>query len=114
MEYILPWIFLGWIFCAFGAAAIGSHREAQTEAFIYGMLFGPIGLIVAGFLDQRLQCPMCHGRVNGEPSLCPHCRTGLKWRDVDSFWGEKRVATPLNPPAPDIRPPPLPEKGPES
>ena len=51
--------------CALIGCSIGEPKQAGTEGFWLGLLFGPIGLVLALAMDNRAQCPECGGRING-------------------------------------------------
>ncbi len=59
------------VWLIFGAMAshVGSYKKAETEGFWFGILLGPFGVIAAGFLDNRHQCPRCGGRLNDRGDL---------------------------------------------
>jgi hypothetical protein len=70
-------LFWGAIFGWLGFS-IGDRRCAGPAGGLLGAIFGPLGLILAALcLDNRPTCHMCHGRLDGAPELCPHCRTDL-------------------------------------
>jgi len=53
--------------------AAGSAKEAATEGFFFGLLFGPLGVLGAFALDNRPQCKTCLGRVPSGAKKCLHC-----------------------------------------
>jgi hypothetical protein len=57
---------------------IGSAKDSSGPGALLGLIFGPLGLIAAYSLDNRPQCPMCGGRLNGQPQLCMQCRSPLR------------------------------------
>jgi len=63
--------------CALLAQRIAKQKHAASDGFFYGLVLGPIGIVAAGFLDQRPLCPRCGGRTNGlleSPfEVCEHC-----------------------------------------
>jgi len=84
MIDFLPLIILVlWIICWFVAAHIADQKQARSTGFFLGFLFGPIGAIMAGFLDYRPSCPRCGGRLNGSTekpnSICQYCGVDLLW-----------------------------------
>ncbi|MBN1910457.1 MAG: hypothetical protein JW818_12005 [Pirellulales bacterium] len=88
MEDTLPLLafivtFIVWFFCVAAAGEIGGQRESGGMGFMFGLLFGPLGVIMAGFLDGRQRCPRCGERVNRGYSLCPHCGLSLTWTKVN-------------------------------
>lgn len=62
---------------AFGVVgtAIGEKKQAASAGFLLGFAFGPVGLVLAFLMDNRMQCPECKGRVETGAKICPHCRT---------------------------------------
>ena len=70
---ILLWIITGGV-CG---AVIAYYKEAAHQGCLLGVLFGPLGVIAAAFLDFRPQCMTCGqrlNRINGkQPRICPHC-----------------------------------------
>ena len=47
-------------------SSVGSRKNAGVEGFWLGFLLGPLGiLIVAIAIDNRPQCHLCHGRLDG-------------------------------------------------
>jgi hypothetical protein len=76
MEFV---IVAGWLACGLLGHIVGAQKEAGTTGTVLGLLFGPLGVIVAGFIDARPICPTCGTRLNGQPTLCPACKTSFKW-----------------------------------
>lgn len=64
--------------CALFAHQIADQKQAGNRGFWLGFFFGPAGVIAAGFMDGRPQCPHCGGRLNDTKakkfSTCPSCR----------------------------------------
>lgn len=65
--------------CTFGklGAMIARKKNAATRGAFVGMAFGPIGLLIAGFLDERPSCPKCKTRVDPSATICSGCRCPL-------------------------------------
>ncbi|MCH8044250.1 MAG: hypothetical protein IID44_11085 [Planctomycetes bacterium] len=89
------WIALGcWLICSMTASKIGEQKQARESGFLLGVFLGPVGAILAGFLDNRPLCPRCGGRVNGTIEtpfpVCQHCNI-----EYDSIIGfpSKLIAT---------------------
>jgi ribosomal protein L32 len=77
-----------WLICGFAAAAIYSNKgRSGAAAFIVGVLFGPIGVLLA-LLSSRdtaaverkaltegaiKKCPYCGELVRREAVVCKHC-----------------------------------------
>lgn len=76
---ILAW----WFLCAVAADDIAKQKRAGWAGFGLGFLFGPVGIIAAGFLDRRPNCPRCGGRLEGSTQspypVCQHCGVELVW-----------------------------------
>lgn len=85
------------LICAVGASHIAEQRQAGTEGFFFGLFFGPLGVIAAGFLDRRPRCPRCGGRINHHEattfySLCEHCGVDLPQVPQESSHEKWRLA----------------------
>lgn len=63
----------GWLLCGILGAIVGSYREATVFGGALGLLFGPIGIVVAFALDGRRACSQCRGKVARGAVVCPHC-----------------------------------------
>lgn len=75
VSVVLFWAILwGWL----GSLA-GRGKNAAVAGALLAILLGPLGVLVACFLDQRPTCPVCGNRLNGRPVLCGGCRTSLTW-----------------------------------
>lgn len=74
----------------YGAASGGQNF---LRFVILGIILGPVGLILAIYLDKRdadaqararhaaarAPCPMCREPVLKGAKICPHCRSPLTW-----------------------------------
>jgi len=77
MELLFyAWMWMGSVMLG-GVAA--SRREAVGFGMILGLLFGPLGVIVALGIDDRRMCGNCHGRISGKPNVCQHCGDKFDW-----------------------------------
>lgn len=65
--------------------AAGRRFNAPFTGFLLGLIFGPIGVIIAGFNDGRPQCAACRQRIERWASLCPYCHSRLTW----DKWGHR-------------------------
>jgi len=77
-----------WLASALLGCIMGGQRDAIGFGFVLGLFFGPLGLVAALTLDERPQCPRCHGRVNRlslrglptkSPAVCQHCHVQINW-----------------------------------
>jgi hypothetical protein len=68
----VPLSFLGLL-----GALVGAKNNAKGEGFLLGFLLGPLGILIAAFLDCRRCCPDCGTRLNGDPRYCPQCGIAL-------------------------------------
>ena len=78
MDLIGLWI-LAMIPSAICGGIIGGSKDARGIGAMIGFLFGPLGVVAAFALDQRHECPTCHGRLNRTPKVCMYCRSELQW-----------------------------------
>ncbi|MFO0840853.1 MAG: hypothetical protein U0797_00450 [Gemmataceae bacterium] len=85
LDALLGLLVIVWVMFGALAAFIAEQKRAGVTGFIIGFLFGPLGVVVACFLDARPPCPECGGpipvREDFRPSTCMHCRAGLRWED---------------------------------
>ena len=55
-------------------AVVCHEKRASGAGFMLGLLFGPIGILIAVLaVDNREPCNNCGGRFSGMPNNCPHC-----------------------------------------
>ena len=107
------WVVIGvvaWIASAGCAAFIADKKRAVGFGFLLGLLFGPLGLIAAGLIDGRPNCPRCGGRINllvsfdfpidapmesREPikpyPICQHCGVELHHRKGEIYVTVERI-----------------------
>lgn len=69
----------GALACGVVGAYIAGNKCASTSGFLWGLILGPIGVVVACFLDERPRCPRCKERVNPQAEICAHCRSAVAW-----------------------------------
>ena len=73
MELIHIGIIL-WLVCVITAAIIGSRKKIGISAFFYGLIFGPLGVILV-FISKgkRVVCPFCKKLNYITSTVCIHC-----------------------------------------
>jgi len=78
---MLIYLIIGLIICGLFACQIAEQKQAGNRGFWLGLFLGPAGVIAAGFMDGRPQCPQCGGRLNDtkdqEFNTCPECRADI-------------------------------------
>ncbi len=79
MNEVAGVLVLGVLWCGLAGAVVGSQKRAGLMGALWGVVFGPLGVVVALSLDERPKCPRCGGRLNGEPEICQHCHSPLTW-----------------------------------
>ena len=63
-----------WIMCAIAAAFVAHNRGARGLVwFFLGILFGPIGMIMAFASESERKCPHCRSAVYEEATRCHAC-----------------------------------------
>ena len=91
---------LGWIVCALVGAALASEKGRGSHGFLLGLLFGPIGIVIALLLPSRAagrrnqgtkNCPYCGTAMAVADMECPNCRRSQPPRPTSADW-EKTVA----------------------
>jgi hypothetical protein len=78
---MLIYLLVGLLVCALFAYQIAEQKRAGSQGFWLGLFLGPAGVIAAGFMEGRPQCPKCGGRLNDtkdkEFNTCPDCCADL-------------------------------------
>lgn len=71
-------VLLFWIICGIIAGVIGSQKDAGCLGFFWGVLLGPLGIIVAIVMKgAQINCPYCKKLINPKALKCPYCQTEL-------------------------------------
>ena len=88
-------LIFAWAWCAVLAAVAAEQKQATGRGLVLGLLFGPLGVVVACFIDARPNCPRCGGRINSSREeqypICQHCGTEL-FATTDASAGEPALA----------------------
>ena len=66
-------MFVLWLFSIAVATGLGAQRQQWHIGLFMGLLFGPLGMIVAGLLDYPHRCPRCCEAIHSEAEVCPYC-----------------------------------------
>ena len=113
-EQVMGWLCGAFMFNMTGGAVIGFLvaailRKPLGGGIALGMLAGPIGWILVGFLDEDPvgQCPECRGTlVDAAATRCRHCGAALARAPVPPE--RPPLPPPIQPTAGDITlaPPP--------
>ena len=75
-------IVLLWIFCGLVAAAIGARKREGCLAFIIGVGFGPVGILIALISKgKRERCPYCKKFIDNEATVCPYCQRTITFAE---------------------------------
>lgn len=74
-------VFTSAMVCGIIGSIVGSPKQAGPLGFLLGCLFGPLGVIATFAIDKRRECPKCHGKLDGTPAVCTHCRQHISWPD---------------------------------
>jgi hypothetical protein len=77
MSIMPEWWPIVHVACSFMGYQAGKCKKAGLEGIIYGILFGPLGLIAVLGIDRRDRCPFCYTRLNGPAVICPGCGKGI-------------------------------------
>jgi len=68
----------GSLVSAFIGGLIGNRRERGWLGGFLGLFLGPIGWIIALFLDYPYRCPFCQGGVPKGSQVCQKCGREFK------------------------------------
>ena len=60
---------------------MSNRKDDALFAFLAGLAGGALaGLAIAKLVESApVPCPVCLHPVKRGTSICPHCRTGLRW-----------------------------------
>jgi len=68
-------IFITNILYGIVGAMIGARKGQGGLAFVLGVLFGRIGVLIAFFSSgNRKTCPYCRELIHKDATVCPHCQ----------------------------------------
>ena len=62
-----------WLLSAVISTWIGAKKCQPVGAFFLGLIFGPLGIIIAAGSSSRCTCPFCMELVHHKAIVCPHC-----------------------------------------
>ncbi|MEI6125375.1 MAG: hypothetical protein WCQ99_02370 [Pseudomonadota bacterium] len=67
-----------WLCCGLIAATIGSKKNEGGSALLFGLLLGPIGILLA-ILSSGYKpiCPFCKETIKNNATVCKHCKKDL-------------------------------------
>jgi hypothetical protein len=67
-----------WVSSALVASEFASARGRGKAGFFLGLLYGPLGVIMALLLPSAAgRCPFCYEPVHSKATICPHCGSTL-------------------------------------
>jgi hypothetical protein len=66
-----------WLLSALVARSFAVDRGRARAGFFLGLLYGPLGVIMALLLPSAGSCPFCYEPVHIKATICPHCRSTL-------------------------------------
>jgi hypothetical protein len=74
VEYTCVLLYVGVACCLLGNA-IGREKNRPIEGFIWGFLFGPLGVMAMGFMPKAYsrKCPGCLLGIPEDATRCCHC-----------------------------------------
>lgn len=69
------------ILILFGATGgfMARSKDNELNGFLLSVLFGPLGLIMSIYLDDRtrIACGFCAENIKKEAAICPFCKSDL-------------------------------------
>jgi len=67
------WIIV-WLVCVITATIIGSGKGTGVSAFFYGLILGPLGVVLVLISKgKRVACPFCKKLNYITSTVCIHC-----------------------------------------
>jgi hypothetical protein len=73
LSLIPLWLIIGGIV----GALIGNSRNNVVGGAFWGALLGPVGWVIAFFLDERRRCSKCQTPIEDGATRCPGCGVEL-------------------------------------
>ena len=69
----IVWIMF-WLACVVAATIIGSPKKMGISSFFYGLILGPLGVVLV-FISKgkRVTCPFCKKLNYITSKICIHC-----------------------------------------
>lgn len=84
MEWVYVWI-LVWVVCIITATILGSHKGMGPSSFFFGLILGPLGVILVYISKgKRVACPFCDRPVYMTSTICPHCEKEIPATNTDT------------------------------
>jgi hypothetical protein len=92
----MEWVFI-WLACGVIAGIIGAQKGAGCASFAFGVLLGPIGVIIVLVSPgNRVKCPFCQKYIDPQAKVCPYCQShinsntlGGNYQLIDGKWKKR-------------------------
>ena len=66
------------LFFAVITSLIGSRKGEGISGFFVGLIFGPLGIIIALYTQgNRIKCTSCKELINKDATRCPKCTSSV-------------------------------------
>lgn len=78
MEFWFVFCIIFWIFCGVTASVVGESRNFKAGGFIFGLMLGPLGILLTLLIDCRPTCKSCRSRISTRAKICRHCHQPVK------------------------------------
>ena len=66
--------FVLWVLCGVGVAYIAKKRgKVWVVWLMYGLVLGPIALLLTVFSYGGKMCPYCKSNIQKDAEICPKC-----------------------------------------
>jgi hypothetical protein len=108
--FLVLWTLAFWLACLIATSHVAERRNALGAGVLLGLLFGPLGYLLAWGIDCRKHCPQCFTQFDGKVSVCPGCSAKIAWVEKVSPTGTRSSVPVIDGQPPPPPPPPLPGK----